>query len=256
MYEIKNEKFGWDSVIDGAEHCIVDPPYGAHTHASGATMRGGKSRRNDFGFACLDDDLRDAIARQVGLCSSWSIIFSDWQGLGAWETGLKDEGASVARVIPWVRWSMPQLSGDRPPQGWEPVILAWGRGKGKKSWNGPGNLTHFDDQSMRGADKHKTQKPLSLMLRIVSYFTAPGSLIVDPCAGRGTTIMAARVLGRSGVGFECDPTEAALAAARLSSEPDKRDAAAICEHNVRAEFERSEKARMAEYTAKVRNSRA
>ncbi len=217
-------------------------------------MQGGKTVRNDFGFSHLSPELRRDIARQVAACSSWSVIFSDWQGLRGWDTDLKFEGASVVRVIPWIRWSMPQLSGDRPPQGWEPVILAWGRGKGRKSWDGPGNLTHFDEKRISGGSKHKTQKPLDLMLRLVRYFTEPGASIIDPCAGRGTTVLAAKILSRYAVGFECNETEARLANERLVEPLDRRDLDACRRDGERAEAERADRERMAIYTAKVRKS--
>ena len=49
---------------------------------------------------------------------------------------------------------------------------------------------------------HPNQKPVRLLKRLISLFTDPGDVVIDPCAGSGTTLRAAAELGRSGYGFE------------------------------------------------------
>jgi site-specific DNA-methyltransferase (adenine-specific) len=49
---------------------------------------------------------------------------------------------------------------------------------------------------------HPTQKPVQLLQRIISLFTDQGDVIIDPCCGSGSTIIAAHRSGRSGYGFE------------------------------------------------------
>ena len=49
----------------------------------------------------------------------WSIIYTDIESVADWKRELELAGATYIRTLPWVRWSMPQLSGDRPPQGFE-----------------------------------------------------------------------------------------------------------------------------------------
>ena len=49
---------------------------------------------------------------------------------------------------------------------------------------------------------HPTQKPVKLMRRLISIFTDPGDVVIDPCAGSGSTLRAARELGRNSYGFE------------------------------------------------------
>ena len=50
--------------------------------------------------------------------------------------------------------------------------------------------------------KHPTQKPLSLLTRIVLASTQPGDWILDPFAGSSTTGIAANLSGRAYVGIE------------------------------------------------------
>lgn len=49
---------------------------------------------------------------------------------------------------------------------------------------------------------HPTQKSVPLLRRLVELFTDPDDVVIDPCAGSGTTLIAAAGLGRKTYGFE------------------------------------------------------
>lgn len=49
---------------------------------------------------------------------------------------------------------------------------------------------------------HPTQKPVPLLERLISVFTDKGDVVIDPCAGSGTTLLAAANMGRKAYGFE------------------------------------------------------
>lgn len=49
---------------------------------------------------------------------------------------------------------------------------------------------------------HPTQKPMPVLKRLIEIFTDPGDVVIDPCAGSGSTLRAAAELGRSAYGFE------------------------------------------------------
>lgn len=49
---------------------------------------------------------------------------------------------------------------------------------------------------------HPTQKPINLLQRIIEIFTDEGDVVIDPCAGSGSTLYAARSLNRNAFGFE------------------------------------------------------
>jgi len=49
---------------------------------------------------------------------------------------------------------------------------------------------------------HPTQKPIKLLETLISIFTDPGDVVIDPVAGSGTTLIAAENLGRKAYGFE------------------------------------------------------
>jgi site-specific DNA-methyltransferase (adenine-specific) len=49
---------------------------------------------------------------------------------------------------------------------------------------------------------HPTQKPVKLIEKLISIFTDPGDVVIDPVAGSGSTIIAAENMGRKAYGFE------------------------------------------------------
>ena len=53
---------------------------------------------------------------------------------------------------------------------------------------------------------HPAQKPVGVLKKLIETFTDPGDVVIDPCCGSGTTLRAARELGRSAFGFEIDRT--------------------------------------------------
>jgi site-specific DNA-methyltransferase (adenine-specific) len=63
--------------------------------------------------------------------------------------------------------------------------------------------------------RHPTQKPLTLLERILAASASPGDLVLDPFSGSGTTGVAALRAGCRFLGLERDPTYVDLAARRL-----------------------------------------
>ena len=68
-----------------------------------------------------------------------------------------------------------------------------------------------------GAKAHPTQKPESLLHRVLMATTNPGDVVLDPFFGTGTTGAVAKRMGRRFVGIERDPAYAALAAKRIAA---------------------------------------
>ncbi len=49
---------------------------------------------------------------------------------------------------------------------------------------------------------HPTQKPVGLLKQLIEIFTDEGDVVIDPCAGSGTTLRACAELNRNSYGFE------------------------------------------------------
>lgn len=66
----------------------------------------------------------------------------------------------------------------------------------------------------KSCGKHPTQKPLSLLVRIILASTEPNSWILDPFAGSSTTGIAASLTGRRFWGIEQEPDFLVLSKSR------------------------------------------
>lgn len=64
---------------------------------------------------------------------------------------------------------------------------------------------------------YPTQKPLALLELLIGACCPPGGLVVDPCCGSGTTMVAATRLGRRAQGSDLSSDAVATARARLES---------------------------------------
>ena len=49
---------------------------------------------------------------------------------------------------------------------------------------------------------HPTQKPVQLLKQLIEIFTDEGDVVIDPCAGSGSTLLAAANTNRKAYGFE------------------------------------------------------
>jgi site-specific DNA-methyltransferase (adenine-specific) len=73
------------------------------------------------------------------------------------------------------------------------------------------------DRSTNGANNtHPTVKPTDLMRWLVRLVTPPGGVVLDPFAGSGSTLVAARAVGVRCIGIEREDEYAEIVAARLS----------------------------------------
>lgn len=225
--------------IGQCDAMITDPPYSAEVHSRAVSVRSGATRPREFGFDHLSTDLRAWVAQAAAQVKRWSVIYSDIESTGSLRMDAVAAGATYIRTLAWIRWSMPQLSGDRPPSGREDLLifhraaveaglesgadpvtdllLLYGSKTGRKAWNGPGNLTHLQHKCLRGSGKHKAEKPLDQALDLVEWFTDPGETVFDPFAGSGSIGLACRLLERNYVGFEMDPRWAQAASERIAN---------------------------------------
>jgi len=70
--------------------------------------------------------------------------------------------------------------------------------------------------AVKRRESHPTQKPVALMRWLVTLVAPKGSLVLDPFAGSGTTLLAAREVGCRAIGIEQDAGYCEIARKRLA----------------------------------------
>lgn len=236
-----------DAVGPLTDHFITDPPYardvyirasgpltktgsgtpqrlGVPRGKSGVPMNhpkdGGSLAKLSAGDIGAVDDLIGPVSRLLGaLTKRWGLVFSDVESCHLWRAALELASMRYVRTGAWVKPdAMPQMSGDRPSVGFEPATIV--HAAGPMRWNGGGHQALWTHYISKGASRpdHPCPKPENLMLQLVSQFTDIGDTILDPFMGSGTTLVAAKRLGRKAIGVELQEKYCEIAAQRLSQE--------------------------------------
>ncbi len=188
---------------------VTDPPYGIALAGSknGMFKRWGRPGQmlegdedTELGQAVINH-VRDRLNRPVAAFASPKAPWAGpWRSLLAWDKGpAVGCGGDMRRC--WKQtWELIQVGANGPLNGkrHSGVITCW--------------------TTSHNYRYHPTQKPLRLLAYLIDKLTQPGDVILDPFAGSGTTLVAARLLGRRADGLEVDKTFCAAAAARLSGQ--------------------------------------
>lgn len=208
----------------------ADPPYGERTHSK--QFHGRRKQHTTRG--CANDERwitskglnyaswsPEDVHAFVGAWSprvrGWFVAMTSHDLTGAYEDALNAAGRYVFAPLPIVMPGMNvRLAGDGPSS-WC-VWLMVARPRTMKAWGtlrgayvgSPGQGVERAVSIVPGA------KPLWLMRALVRDYSRPGDLIVDPCAGGATTLIAARMEGRRSIGAERDPKTFELASARIA----------------------------------------
>ena len=181
---------------------LTDPPYLAHYRS-----RDGRTVANDNDAAWL----KPAFAEMFRvLCrDSFCVSFYGWHQadkfIAAWrEAGFRLAGhltfpkqyASTERFLQYRHENAYLLAkgNPQPPTQRIPDVLEW---------------------KYSGNKLHPTQKPLCVLTPLIQCFSQPGDFVLDPFCGSGSTLLAAKLQGRSFIGIELDPAYYNIALDRL-----------------------------------------
>ncbi len=203
---------------------LTSPPYNLRT--GGRQMKGGVWTALSGGYRSYSDDMPHE-------------EYVSWQRScvqAMWDT-LSDDGAIFYNHKPRVGGSCVRLPLELVPADL-PLrqVVIWDRGSGfnrRPTYFGPTHewvlvvakpswritTTTVDDVwriPFESRSDHPAPFPLSLARRAIAATSA--SLVLDPFAGSGTTLRAAKDLGRKAIGIELDKRYCEMAAKRLSQE--------------------------------------
>lgn len=193
-----------------ADSLVTDPPYGmSYSAGKNAT---GNGRNKEWtsrwtGVKIAGDDTTEArdVALDMWGSSKPALVFGTWKRpapAGVREILVWDKKISIgmgALDIPW-----------RPS--WESIYVI-GKGFVGKRSHGVlqfGLATRAPERKM-----HPNAKPVPLLEALIEK--CPGT-VADPFCGSGSTLVAARNLGRTAIGVEFDEQFCEIAAKRLASE--------------------------------------
>lgn len=99
-------------------------------------------------------------------------------------------------------------------EAWEAIFYGM---KGRRPLNGkrPRTVIRYDWWGTMDP-VHPTVKPVDLLARLICWSTNVGEVVLDPFMGSGTTLRAAKDLGRRAIGIEIEEKYCEIAAKRLS----------------------------------------
>lgn len=196
---------------------ITDPPYTERTHGMAKSNKGKGHGTKAIKFDAFTDEMLNATLMECGRVSAgWVIATLDYRHAVLMDI-TPPAGLRMMRVGAWVKTNpMPQISADRPAQGWESIAYMH-RADGKPAWNGGGKHGNYVLPVAQNHG-HPTSKPIEMLEDMVLKFTKSGDTILDPFAGSGTTLRAAKSLGRKAVGVEIDERYCEVIAKRLGQE--------------------------------------
>ena len=200
-------------VAGSVDAVITDPPYGLDFPYAGYT----DTRDNLVSLIAKFMPLTTALTGRVFvLCGPTQIGLypqADWVSAVTWNTTGSFGRYGYNQWTPVLCYG-PDLSGFGNVNGItksDTLTLSGGGGVG---------FTRSDEEK-----KHTCPKPITVMQACVTRFTAEGSALLDPFMGSGTTLVAAELLGRRGIGIEIDEGYYEIALRRVEEAVKKREAA-------------------------------
>jgi DNA modification methylase len=188
-----------------ADLLLTDPPYGIGADRNlRAGKRHGKAAvaSRDYGRGNWDHQPPAWLIEQAIEAAQYAII---WGG----------NYFSLTGSACWLIWDK-----DNGRNGYADCELAWTNLPGavrriRYRWMGMLQEHAGDNKEAR---VHPTQKPIEVMQWAISVAPADCITILDPFMGSGTTLVAAKNLGRQAVGIEIEEQYCEMAAKRLAQE--------------------------------------
>ena len=186
---------------------LTDPPYAlVVSSVSTAKNRGQVGRTITYG--ALTPAVRRGISELVGY-AEWAIVYGMLCDMGNWRTSIERMGGAWCGVgIVRQNRGAPRIRGDAP--GVRHLGLAVARRRrATPRWKGRSWAEYSETRPSSVKDRPipgtREVKVLAEMIADMVISCTHTPVVVDPCAGTGTTLMAARALGLNAIGWERDP---------------------------------------------------
>lgn len=204
-------------LVEPVDIVLTDPPFSEYTHANAKSNRSRGYGNKAIDFQAIDFQAISLLLAECGrLCNRWFISTMDWRHIAQLERTCPAPWEFV-RFGVWVKTNpMPQISSDRPANGWDGIVYLHSSAS-SKWWNGGGSHGNWIGPVITNG-AHPTGKPVDLFASLVKRFTNDRALILDPFTGSGTTLVASKRYGRRAIGIELEERYCEVAAKRLEGE--------------------------------------
>lgn len=183
---------------------LTDPPYGTDFQSNRRTASAKADKiagdETPQAAALLLQDMLKTVASKMA-SNSRLLVFTSQVNHSLFRSIITEAGYTCGRTLTWIKENHTSgLLQDFAPQT-EWIINAW-RGKPTISHR----ISEVLDFRRDRTTTHPTEKPTELLMEVIKVLTLPDELIVDPFAGTGATVEAARRLGRKAYGIELSKT--------------------------------------------------
>src|SRR3954468_11588514 len=222
---------------------FADPPYNLQLGGDLFRPEGGRVDAVDDAwdkfatFADYDTFTRAWLreARRILKPNGTLWVIGSYHNIFRVGSALQDEGYWILNDIIWRKSNpMPNFRGTRFTNAHETLIWASRSEDSRYTFNYRAMKALNDELQMRsdwllpicsggervkdgGSKAHPTQKPESLLYRVLLACTKPGDVVLDPFFGTGTTGAVARRLGREWLGIEREKRYVRVARPRIES---------------------------------------
>lgn len=167
------------------------------------------------------DDVHSFIEWAAPRTRGWMVCMCDHALADHYTDAMKAAGRYVFPELVWYsRGSRVRQTGDGPALWTVQIVVSRPRSREFVRWGSlPGGYDGPQDHGRTGKKAHIGGKPLWLMREIVTHYSRPGDIVCDPCAGYGTTPLAASIEGRRALASEKDAETYTIAARRCAELP-------------------------------------
>jgi len=189
---------------------LTDPPYGIKYIA------GHRTKHDKLRKAIANDESLDVMAEM------WPLVMGKLKDERHWYAFASPRMIDAAMRVCTPKQVLCWDKGDRGTVGdltcgfgeaWEAILYGI---TGRRPLNGkrPRSVIR-QDWSGTMDPVHPTVKPVKLLEILINWSSHPGELVLDPFCGSGTTLMAAKLLGRKSIGIEIEEKYCEVSADRL-----------------------------------------